>query len=323
MGKIAYRGSSKMRETLMQINGWTIPRLFVGALIVFSFESIVLADEPPAPPTDPSIAVDIGVLGIVPPGQNTFRSTYDSGRFYVGTKYFPQLWYKFSSSNGEAPYMQFRRWADPAQGPYPAKSSYRLYNLQRQLLGDLTDTSIPISPGATYLIAITAPAQASAHFALEIRPALDRFSNDGGRSQQMATPLGVLDSVINHAYQFYTYFTRASPNFNDTSPKPGVLAPNYNSPDPAVSHVYYSFDLLKNSEIELATVNGNDDSFISHPKGATNGTVIKGRGNISLESGTYILEIFDGRTSIIGNVGGRDSTAETFENRTFQLKIKF
>jgi hypothetical protein len=200
-----------------------IAEAFTGAIVGI----VIAAGTPPAhadpvgtpPPTSPTLAIDIGSLGNVPNGQTLFRSTYDSGKLFVGTQFFPQLWYKFSTGSGEAATMQFQHWT--AQ----TGAAYKVYDHNLHLVGDLTDPGLKISKNIDYYVEVSADHPTSAHFALEIRPALDAFQNDAGDSEQSATNLGALNNVISHAHQFYTYFTRTAPDLNGSSTTPGSLAP--------------------------------------------------------------------------------------------------
>jgi hypothetical protein len=183
----------------------------------------------PPPPTSPTIATDLGSFGFVIPGQTLFHSSYDSGKLFVGTPVFPRLWYKFDTGAGEARILQFRHWTEWTG------ASYKLYDGSLQFVGNFADPGLILSPTVQYFLEVSADHPTTAHFAFEIRPALDQFQNDAGDTEQNATSLGKLSIIINHTHDFYTYFTRNDPDMNGASTTPGPLTPNFQSPDPAVS----------------------------------------------------------------------------------------
>lgn len=278
------------------------------------------ADGPigsPHPPTDPSIAIELGVFGLVLPRQTLFHSTYDSGKIYVGTQFYPRQWFKFSTGSGEADTMQFRRWT-AASG-----ALYKVYDQNLQFVGNLNDPGLQISKTKQYYIEVSADHQTWAHFAFEIRPAVDAFQNDGGSSEQNATDLGTLTNVLNHRHPFYTYYTRGEPDLFGSSETPGVLTPNFQAPDPGVSRAYYSFNLPRPSTIQVFTFNQDGDTYIIRKRGTSDWTVVQNGATFDLTSaGTYTLEIVDKHTTVSGNVEARDSRIENYENQSFELLVK-
>jgi hypothetical protein len=277
------------------------------------------ADGPigtPHPPTDPTLAVPLGIFGLVLPGQTLFHSTYDSGKLFVGTQFFPRLWYKFSTGSGEANTMQFHHWT-AASG-----ANYKVYDQNLQFVGNLPDPGLQLSKTKEYYIEVSANAPTWAHFAFEIRPATDAFQNDAGDSEQNATDLGVLTKVIKHQHPFYTYYTRAQPDLNGNSTVPSILAPDFQAPDPAVSRAYYSFSLPRPSTVQVFTFNQDADTYIIRRRGTSDWTVVQNGAMFTLSSvGTYTLEIVDKHTSVAGLVEVRDSRIENFESQSFELLV--
>jgi hypothetical protein len=288
----------------------------LGILIGYGMRPTLAQVGTPPPPTTPQLAIDIGALGYVPNGQTLFRSSYDSGKLTVGTQFFPRLWYKFGTGSGEAPTIQFQQWTARTG------ATYKVFTNTLQPVGDLFDPRLKLNKDVEYYIEVSASNQTSAHFALEVRPALDAFQNDGGDSEQNATNLGTLNNVLTHTHQFYTYFDRVAPDLNGSSTTPRPLAPNFQSPNPAVAKAYYSFALPQPSSIQVFTFNQDADTYLVHLKGQSNSTVVQGGSSFLLpQAGTYILEIVDRFTSVSGTNQIRDSHSENFENQSFELKV--
>ena len=270
----------------------------------------------PPPPTSPTIATDLGNFGYVIPGQTLFHSTYDSGKLFVGTPLIPRLWYKFDTGAGEARVLQFRHWTASTG------ASYKLYDGSLQFVGKFDDPGLVLSQHVQYYLEVSADHPTSAHFAFEIRPALDQFQNDGGDSVQNATSLGKLSVIINHAHDFYTYFTRNDPDLNGSSTTPGPLTPNFQSPNPAVSKAYYSFQIDQRASIQVFTLNPDTDTYVVTDAQSSIVAVVQNRGTFEVpHPGTYVLEVVDRFTQVSGTNQIRNARIENFEHKTFELRV--
>jgi hypothetical protein len=161
----------------------TIARAVLGIVVAAGTHS-ALADTvgTPPPPTSPTIAIDIGSLGNVRNGQTLFRSTYDSGKLFVGTQFFPRLWYKFDTGSGEAATMQFQHWT--AQ----TGAAYKVYDQNLHPIGDLSNPVLQISKNVEYYVEVSADHPTSAHFALRFVPR-SMLSKTTQATQSKAQPI--------------------------------------------------------------------------------------------------------------------------------------
>jgi hypothetical protein len=109
----------------------------------------------------------------------------------------------------------------------------------------------------------------------------------------------------------------------------GTLPPDFQHPYAAVSQSFYSFDVQKTSQVTILSLNtplfANSETYIIYPKGQAKYQILKKNSTLSLDAGSYILEIVDRLTQVNG--GGseilvtRPPNAENYENYGFELRV--